>query len=219
MEEKLTARYTPQEEFVNTLTHGLSALAAFVCGVLIISQAVKYAKGRAVLSSVVFRRSMVLMYTVSGLYHNTPPGKTKEFLRTLDHASIPLLIAGSYTPFCLIVLQGSNKAVWVTAVVWRCAVLSIVLNIKDVEKYEKTNLVIYVIMGWAAVIALKDIVAALPGAGFRLLLGGGLAYTVGIIFYKMKNIKYMHGVWHMFVIAGSAMHFVCVAYYVLPMAY
>ena len=136
-----------------------------------------------------------------------------------DHSSIPLLIAGSYTPFCVIALGESPKGSIVTAVVWRCAIVAILLNVINLDRFEKLNLVLYIFMGWAVLFALKDIVAALQGPGFILLAAGGLAYTVGIIFYKMTKIRYMHSVWHLFVSAGSLLHFLCVVMYVLPMTY
>ncbi len=216
MSEKMIIRYTLGEEIANTLSHGLSAIAFAAGGGAMVTLAVSYDSGRAVLSSVIFRLSLVLMYSMSALYHGAPVGKTKEFLRVFDHASIPLLIAGSYTPFCLVLLEGRPKGAMVSAVVWVCAIIAITLNLINLEKFEKLNLVIYVVMGWSALIALKDILAALPSPGFLLLLGGGLSYTFGIVFYKMKNKRYMHSVWHIFVTIGSLMHFMCVTMYVLP---
>ena len=145
--------------------------------------------------------------------------KVKRIFRVFDHSSIPLLIAGSYTPFCLIALDGNIKGKIVVCVVWLCGVLAIVLNIINLDRFEKINLVLYIAMGWAVVFALKDIILALPKNGFILLAAGGIAYTTGIIFYKMTTVRYMHSVWHLFVTAGSLAHFLCVAMYVLPMTY
>jgi len=161
---------------------------------------------------------MIIMYTMSTLYHAFPFEKVKRLFRIFDHSSIPILIAGSYTPFCLIALGGNPKGIAVVCTVWRCAVLAIGMNVINLDRFEKYTLIIYIVMGWAVVFALKDIVAALSAPRFRLLLAGGLAYTIGIIFYKLK-IRYMHSVWHLFVTLGSFLHFLCVVCYVLPMTY
>ncbi len=218
MEDRSVTRYTLREEFANGITHGLSALAAAVGTGVMLTMAVINGSGRAVLARSAFGRAMILMYTMSTLYHIVQRERLKRVFRIFDHAAISLLIAGSYTPFCLIVLQGSPKGGLVAAVVWLCAVLAIAFNFINLEKFEKITLVIYVVMGWSALLALKDILAALPAGGFRLLLSGGLSYTVGIVFYKMTKVKYMHAVWHCFVSLGTLLHFLCVVVYVLPMA-
>jgi len=159
------------------------------------------------------------MYTMSTLYHAFPFEKVKKLFRIFDHSSIPVLIAGSYTPFCIIALQGSGKGVAVITVVWRCALTAIALNVINLDRFEKFTLIIYVVMGWTALTVLKDIIASLPLPAFILLLAGGISYTVGLIFYKMNKIRYMHSVWHLFVTLGSVLHFLCVVIYVLPMTY
>ncbi|MBR4036880.1 MAG: hemolysin III family protein [Oscillospiraceae bacterium] len=212
-------RYTTGEEIFNSVSHGVSALGAVVGCSVMVTLAACFGSGKAVASALIFGLSLVTMYTMSTLYHAFPFGKVKRIFRIFDHSSIPLLIAGSYTPFCLIALDGNAKGTVVVAVVWRCAILAITLNVINLDRFEKTNLVLYIAMGWAVVFALKDITATLPENGFVLLTAGGIAYTAGIFFYKMTKVRYMHSVWHLFVTAGSLLHFLCVVMYVLPMTY
>lgn len=212
-------RYTVGEEIFNSVSHGVSALGAIVGCSVMVTLAACFGNGTAVLSALVFGLSLITMYTMSTLYHAFPFEKVKRIFRVFDHSSIPLLIAGSYTPFCLIALDGNIKGRIVVCVVWLCGILAIVLNIINLDRFEKINLMLYIAMGWAVVFALKDIIRALPKNGFILLAAGGIAYTTGIIFYKMTTVRYMHSVWHLFVTAGSLAHFLCVAMYVLPMTY
>lgn len=212
-------RYTVGEEIFNSVSHGVSALGAIVGCSVMVTLAACFGNGTAVLSALVFGLSLITMYTMSTLYHAFPFEKVKRIFRVFDHSSIPLLIAGSYTPFCLIALDGNIKGKIVVCVVWLCGILAIVLNVINLDRFEKINLVLYIAMGWAVVFALKDIILALPKNGFILLAAGGIAYTTGIIFYKMTTVRYMHSVWHLFVTAGSLAHFLCVAMYVLPMTY
>ena len=215
----MSKRYTKGEEIFNSVSHGVSALAAVVGCTVMVTLSACLGNLKAVLCSLVFGLSLVTMYTMSTLYHAFPFEKVKKIFRVFDHSSIPLLIAGSYTPFCVIALGDSPKGGIVTAVVWLCAIVAILLNVINLDKFEKLNLVLYIFMGWAVIFALKDIISALPKPGFILLAAGGLSYTIGIIFYKMTKIRYMHSVWHLFVSAGSLLHFLCVVIYVLPMTY
>lgn len=219
MTDGVLKRYTVGEEIFNSISHGVGSVLA-VCGMtvlIVLSVLNNTALGLA--TSIIYGISLIVLYTMSTVYHAVPQPKAKEVLRIFDHASIFLLIAGSYTPFCLIALEGNPKGVMVAGAVWFCAIIGIVLNAYDLKKTEKFGTVLYVIMGWAIVFAVKDIVNALPTPAFWLLLLGGLSYTGGLVFYAMKKIKYMHSVWHLFVLAGSVLHYICIAVYVLPMAY
>ena len=211
-------RYTVGEEVFNSVSHGVGALLAVVGASVIVTLAACFGDVLAVMSSIIYGISLVILYTMSTLYHAFPFDKVKKVFRVFDHASIFILIAGTYTPCCLIGLYGNVKGIWVTAVVWTCAVAGIVMNAISLEKTEKFSLILYVIMGWAIVFVIRDVVRALWGPGFWLLLSGGLAYTGGIVFYKMK-FKYMHSIWHLFVLAGSVLHYLCIVMYVLPMRY
>jgi len=218
MSAKPMKRYTVGEEVFNSVSHGVGALLAVVGASVIITLAACFGDLTAVLSSVVYGISLVILYTMSTLYHAFPFEKVKKVFRVFDHASIFILIAGTYTPCCLVALKGNPKGVWVAVVVWICAIAGIVMNSISLEKTEKLSLVLYIIMGWAVVLVIKDIVNALWGPGFWLLLAGGVAYTGGIVFYKLKH-KYMHSIWHLFVLAGSVLHYLCVVIYILPMSY
>ena len=136
-----------------------------------------------------------------------------------SHSTIYLLIAGSYTPFCLILLRNTLKGQVIFIALWAAALVGIVLNAISVEKFKYLSLILYVVMGWAAVFAIRDIAAALPTTGFWLLVGGGLSYTGGILFYVDKKRPYAHSVWHLFVLGGSVLHYLCIALYVLPTAF
>ncbi|MEG1782687.1 MAG: hemolysin III family protein [Oscillospiraceae bacterium] len=219
MKEKQIKRYTVGEEVFNSVTHGVGALLSVIGASVMVTLAACFGDRNAVISSVVFGLSMVMLYTMSTLYHAFPFTKVKELFRVFDHASIPILIAGTYTPFCTIGLQGNKKGSIVIIAVWACAFLCILMNAISLEKTEKITLALYLIMGWAIVFVIKDVIAILPRNAFILLLLGGLSYTVGVVFYKMTKVKYMHSVWHLFVALGSILHYLCVVIYVLPMSY
>lgn len=216
MSKKPPKKYTLGEEVFNSVSHGVGALLAVIGASVIVTLAACFGDMVCVLSCLVYGLALVILYTMSTLYHAFPFAGVKKLFRIFDHASIFILIAGTYTPFCLLALRGNTKGVIVAAVVWLCAVSGIIMNAISLEKTEKISLVLYVIMGWAIVFAIKDIVAALVAPAFWLLLLGGLAYTGGLFFYKSRT-KYMHSVWHLFVLLGSILHYLCVVIYVLPM--
>lgn len=216
--EHTMKRYTVGEEIFNSVTHGLGALLGVVGTVILIVLSAINGSSLAIGTSIVYGASLIVLYTMSTLYHAIASERAKAVLRVFDHTSIFLLIAGSYTPFCLIALQGNPRGIFVAAVVWICAVLGIVLNAVSLKKTEKFSMVLYVLMGWSVILVIKDVIAVLPTPAFWLLLLGGIAYTGGIVFYAMKK-KYMHSIWHLFVLAGSVLQYLCIAIYVLPMAY
>ena len=217
--DRTLKRYTLGEEIFNSVSHGAGAALSVGGTVLLIVMSAAHGSGLALGCSIVYGVSLIVLYTMSTLYHAITQPKVNEILRIFDHTSIFFLIAGSYTPFCLIALRGNERGLAVVIAVWACAVLGIVLNAIDLKKTEKLGTVLYVIMGWSIVVAFRDIVQAIPEPAFYLLLSGGISYTAGLIFYAMKNTKYMHGVWHLFVLAGSVLHYLCIAIYILPMAY
>lgn len=207
--------YTTGEEIFNSVSHGIGSVLAIggTGALLALSDRTTW------LACLVYGLSLILLYTMSTLYHAFPQAKLKQLFRVFDHASIFLLIAGSYTPFTLILLSGTVKGPIICTVVWIAAILGVILNAFSVQRFAKLSLVLYVAMGWAVVFAIGDVVAALPLAGFWLLLSGGLAYTGGIVFYVWHgkyHTPYMHGVWHLFVLAGSVLHYLCILLYVLP---
>ena len=153
---------------------------------------------------------------MSTLYHAFPVPRGKYGFRIFDQSTVFLLIASTYTPFMLITLQGQGKGLAIFITVWAVAVIGIVLNAISVNRFAKLSLALYLIMGWSVIFAIGDVVAALPVAGVALLILGGVAYTVGVGFYVAKKIRYMHSIWHLFVMAGSILHYFCIVLYVLP---
>lgn len=217
--ETTLKRYTKGEEVFNSVTHGVGALLAVIGTVVMVMLSVWNGTALGLATSLIYGLSLIVLYTMSTVYHAIPYPKVKSVLRIFDHTSIFLLIAGTYTPYCLIALQGNRAGLWVAAAVWACAVIGIILNAIDLKKTEKLGIVLYVIMGWAVIVVVKDVVAALPAPGFWLLLLGGISYTGGIIFYAMKKKKFMHSIWHLFVLLGSVLHYLSITLYVLPMSY
>ena len=216
--EHTLKRYTLGEEIFNSVSHGLGALFSIAGMVILIMLSAIHGSSLAMGVSIVYGISLIMLYTMSTLYHAISLPKAKEVLRIFDHTSIFFLIAGSYTPFCLIALSGNPKGIFVASVVWFCAVFGIVLNAISLKKTEKLGTVLYVLMGWSVLMVIGDVIAVLPTPAFWLLLLGGIAYTGGLVFYIIKR-KYMHSIWHLFVLTGSVLHYLCIAIYVLPMAY
>ncbi len=208
--------YTRGEDLFNAVTHGLGAVFS-IGGTGALVALASCPKNACIY--LVYGLSLILLYTMSTLYHAFPNADIKSLFRIFDHASIFLLIAGTYTPLTLILLSGSRKAAFLCGLVWAGAIVGIVLNALGMERFAGLSLVLYVAMGWAVVFVLNDVLAALSRSGFWLLLGGGLFYTVGILFYvwhKKKHTPYLHGIWHLFVLAGSVLHYLCILLYVVP---
>ena len=194
------------EEIANSISHGVAALLAVTGTVLILLRAAVYGTAISVVSASIYGVSMILLYTFSCLYHALTPPKGKWVFQILDHCSIFLLILGTYIPIALVGIGGTFG--WVVfGVIAACAVLGIILNAVDLHRWKKVSLVLYVVMGWLALFTIRPILRAVPPSGVILLLLGGVFYTLGVIFYKKKELKYMHFVWHLFVMAGSVFHF------------
>ena len=208
-------RYTVGEEIFNSVSHGVGALLAVAGTGVLITLAACRGDALCVVACCVYSLSLIILYTMSTLYHAFPFEKVKKLFRIFDHASIFILIAGSYTPFCLLALRGNPKGLMVAAVVWVCAVIGIVMNAVSLEKTKSIALILYVVMGWAIVFVMGDVTRTLWGNGFWLLVAGGLCYTGGLIFYAAKK-RFMHSVWHLFVLGGSVLHYLCIAIYVIP---
>ena len=181
----------------------------------LVARAAVYGTAWHVMAVSIFGATLVLMYTASTLYHAIPLPKAKRILRVLDHSLIYFLIAGSYTPFTLITLRGPWG--WgLFAFVWSLALVGVVFKIYATGKYEKAALTIYLLMGWCAIIALQPLLTTLDRGGLALLAAGGLTYTGGVAFYVSHRLRFHHAIWHLFVLAGSVLHFFAVYYYVLP---
>jgi len=201
-------------EKFNTYSHLAGALLALAGGVVLVVLGALSGDVWKVVSFSVYATTLVLLYSFSTLYHNAAQGKTKIFLQKLDHNAIYLLIAGSYTPFTLVSLRGPWG--WsLFGVVWGLALLGISQELWLKQKTRLVSLLIYILMGWVALVAVVPLLTALSGAGFAWLAAGGIAYTVGIIFYVYDDkFDHWHGIWHLFVLAGSALHFAAILLYV-----
>ncbi len=202
---------TPGEELANTISHGAGALLALAGAVPLVVKAVATGSAKTVFSLAAYGFSLVLLYTASTVYHAVRRPDIKRALRVMDHCSIFILILGTYIPMSLLVVGGrSGWMLFLTNTT--LAVTGITLNAIDLNRFDKLSLALYALMGWLVVLALRAIAAALPPLGLGLLAAGGVAYTAGIIFYKSQRY-YMHFVWHLFVLAGSILQYVCIALY------
>lgn len=210
-------QYSLGEEISNSVTHGVGALFGVVALTLLVVFAVQEGSGRALAGGIVFGIALVLEYTFSCLYHSFPWPRTKHVFKVLDHAGIYLLIAGSYTPFTLVTLSGSRG--WALfAVVWALAIAGISVEAFWVYRPKWLSAVIYLAMGWLVIVTFTPLVAALAAPGLWLLVAGGLAYTLGTVFYVLKRVPYTHMVWHLFVLAGSVCHLLAVLLFVVRAA-
>jgi len=209
MPQIIIKRYTIGEEIVNAVTHGIGALLSIAALVLLIVRAALYAPDTYRVSCIVgftiFGVSLIILYLFSTLYHALPL-RTKKLFGIFDHCAIYILIAGTYTAYCLTALRGVVG--WsIFGVIWGLAVTGIALYAIFGSRVRIFSVLTYIPMGWLIIFAVRPLKAQLPLLSFRFLILGGLLYTAGCIFYIMKRIKWMHGVWHLFVLAGSIMHF------------
>lgn len=220
MENKLAQKiplpdYTLGEEITNAVTHGLGTLLSIAALVICIVVSAIHRNAYAVVSSCIYGTSLILLYCMSTIYHSLAKNSAKRVFRIIDHCSIFILIAGTYTPFTLVTFRGPLG--WTLfGIVWGISILGIVLNSVNLEKYAKLSFICYLAMGWTVVVAIKPIVEHLAKGGIILLVAGGLAYSLGAILYAVGAKKrYFHSVWHVFVIAGSVLHFFSILLYVL----
>ena len=213
--EDLTPTYhalSLREEIANSISHGLGLVLALAAVPVLLLAAMKARNAQFIVGVSVFGGTMVLLYLASTLYHSLTHEAAKRLFRLFDHAAIFLLIAGTYTPFALGVLRGPWG--WsMLAAVWTLAFVGITLKINKRTRHSRISIVLYVIMGWLAVVAVKPIVMLIPIPGILLILAGGLAYTGGLAFFAAHRIRYNHFIWHLFVIAGTACHFFAVLWY------
>lgn len=209
--------YSPLEERINVLSHALGFVLSIFALALLVTYANRYGSLLHVLSFAVFGVSLVVLYAASTLYHSTTNPARRVRFRILDHAAIYILIAGTYTPIMLVILSGSLG--WLMfGITWGLAAIGIVLKLFFTGKYSHASTAMYVFMGWLIVFAIKPLINNFSADGLWWLLAGGLAYTVGAVIYSIKKIKFHHAIFHVFVLAGSACHFVMVYFYVLPAA-
>lgn len=201
--------YTLGEEIANAVTHGIGAALAVAALVILVVFASRTGSAWYVVSYSIYGACLVLLYLFSTLYHSIQNKSAKKVFRIFDHASIYILIAGTYTPFALTILRKHGG--WIIFfVVWVAALLGIILKVFYCGKFEKLSTLIYVIMGWMIVFYFKTILAAMPLAGIVLLVAGGVVYTLGSLLFLFDKIPYNHAIWHLFVMGGSICHFFAV---------
>jgi hemolysin III len=207
--------YTVGEEVSNSITHGLGIVFAIVAVTLLIAKTTSGGDAWRITAALIYGTSLIAEYTFSTLYHGLPWPRVKHVFKILDHAGIYFLIAGSYTPFMLVTLRGTKVGLWVFVGVWIFALVGIAVEAFWTYRPKWLSVVVYVIMGWIAVLAIKPLLALAPPQAVWLLVAGGLSYTVGTVTYIPRRIPYLHMVWHLFVLAGSILHFLAVYIYVL----
>ena len=209
--EHVKRKQTAGEEIANTISHAVGALLAMVGAVPLVIKGVLTGSTVTTVSLAAYGVSLVLLYTASAVYHGVRDPEVKRVLRIMDHCSIFILILGTYIPMSLLVVGGRTG--WILFLTnTTLAVIGITLNAIDLTRFDKVSLVLYALMGWLIVVALRAIITALPMKGLLLLVAGGVAYTAGILFYKSQK-SYMHFVWHLFVLAGSVLQYLCIALY------
>lgn len=211
LRDRILPKYTKGEEIFNMTSHIVGGVLGIVALVLCVVFAAVHGNGYGVVSGAIYGVTMVILYTMSSIYHGlNPKRKAKKVFQVLDHCSIYLLIAGSYTPFALCTLREYSTALgWtIFGVIWFVAILGIILNSIDIKKFRVFSMICYLVMGWCIVFKINLLPELLGTAGFVLLLLGGLAYTIGAILYGLgKKHKYMHSVFHLFILLGSLLQF------------
>jgi len=211
--------YTAGEEIANVVTHAAGGLFGLIAASLTLTRAIRLADPFAIASSAVYGFSLILLYLFSSLYHAWDPAKMgKRVMQVVDHCTIFLLIAGTYTPYCLCTLRHADPLLgWVYfGTVWSIALLGIVLNAIDLRRYAVFSNLCYLLLGWCIILRAPLVVDVIGVSGFALLLSGGIAYTVGTLFYAIgRRVRYCHSVFHVFVLAGTLLQFLSIYLYVL----
>jgi hemolysin III len=203
------------EEIANSITHGIGALLSVIGLTLMLVLAVAENDAMRTASSIIYGSTLILLFLFSTLYHSFKHHSAKDVFQVLDHCAIYLLIAGTYTPFLLISLEGA----WgysLMAIIWCLAIFGIAFKVHFRERFPKVSLFTYLLMGWLIVVAASEVMARIPAGALTLLIAGGVIYTVGVVFFIWDRLPYNHAVWHLFVLGGSACHFFAIYGYVLP---
>jgi hemolysin III len=207
---------TPAEERASGITHGVGVVLSVIALVVLAGTAGLHNDLRRVVTASIYGVTLLLMYTASTCYHCVRSPRAKHAMRIFDHASIYLLIAGTYTPIVLVAMGG--RWGWTMfGVIWAIAVAGVILKLFFVDRYEPLSVTLYLAMGWLALIAIKPMLVALPAGAMGWIFGGGIAYTAGVVFFLWDHLPFNHAIWHLFVLAGSVCHFIAVLLYVLPL--
>lgn len=211
-QESLVNRYTFAEELFNSISHGIGAVLSIAALVILVSFASIKGDIWRIVSFSIYGATLIFLYTSSTLYHSIFHEKAKRVFRVFDHVAIFIFIAGCYTPITLVAMR--DKWGWALfGVVWGIAIIGTILKIFALNKLKKFSVFLYVLMGWLVIVAIKPMLEILPQGLFPWLLAGGLLYTVGVVFYVWKRLPFNHGVWHLFVLAGSSVHFLGILFY------
>lgn len=219
LSERILPSYTRGEEIFNMVSHIVGGAIGVVALALCVIFAALHNNVYGVVGSAIYGATMIILYTMSSIYHGLKPHlMAKKVFQVIDHCSIFLLIAGTYTPIALSALRAYSPSLgwWIFGIIWGCAVLGIVLNAIDIKQYRVFSMICYLSMGWCIVIAAKPTYLMLGSGGISLLVAGGLMYTIGAVFYGFgKKKRYIHSVFHLFVVAGSVLHFLCILLYAI----
>lgn len=207
--------YTLGEELMNAITHGAGALLGVVALVLCVVKSAIAGDAFGVVASSIYGATLIVLYTMSCLYHALAVNRAKKVFQTFDHCSIFLLIAGTYTPITLVAMRGWIG--WtVFGIVWAAAIVGIVFNGIDVKKYTVMSMICYIAMGWVIVLFFGEFMRTVPSSGVWMIFWGGVVYTIGAVIYGFgKKARYIHSIWHFFVLAGSIVHFFAIYLYIL----
>ncbi|MBQ3692589.1 MAG: hemolysin III family protein [Clostridia bacterium] len=212
-------KYTKGEEIFNMVSHIVGGAMGIAVSVLCIIAAAKHHNAYAVVSAAIFGSMMIVLYSMSSIYHGLSPNlKAKKVFRVLDHCTIFFLIAGTYTPLALCPLREYNTALGWTyfGIVWGLAAIGVTLTAVNLDKFKVLGMVLYISIGWCIAPVLNIVVSEIGRGGFTFLLLGGISYTIGAVIYGIgKKKKYMHSVFHIFIVIGSLLHFFCILFYVL----
>lgn len=202
------------EEIVNSTTHGIGLVLSVAGFVALLAMAIRHGTAWHIVGCAIYGSTLICLYLASTLYHGIPSPQLKHPLKVFDHSAIYLLIAGTYTPFLLVNLRGGWG--WsLLGIVWGCAMAGIVFKLWFVDHFKVLSTALYLVMGWLVVVATKPLLAHVSAVGLGWLVAGGVMYTVGVVFFASRKIRYGHAVWHGFVIAGSVCHYLAVLYAVV----
>ena len=206
--------YSPREEEINIISHAIGLMLSIIALVLLVIHATAFGDVWHIVSVSIFGVSLIVLYAASTLYHSAKQQELRNRLKIFDHSAIYVLIAGTYTPFALITLNGTKG--WVIfSISWGMALIGIILKLFFTGKYKSISTLMYILMGWMIVFAIKPLIDSLPLDGLHWLIAGGVSYTIGAVLYSIKKIKFNHAIFHIFVLIGSFCHFYSVFFYVL----
>ena len=212
---RITRPFTLGEEIFHSITHGIGSGLSIAGLTLLLVLAILYGDIYQIVSFSIFGASLVILYLSSTLYHGSQHPRTKKVFKVFDHAAIYLVIAGTYTPFLLVGLRGTTG--WtLLVIVWIIALIGVLFKILFIERFQVLSVVTYLLMGWLCVFVFREMLISIPMGGILWLAAGGILYTVGVIFYALQKIPYMHAVWHFFVLGGSICHYFAVLLFLAP---